>query len=488
MNLKEILTSVDILNSNVLFDKEIGKITSDSRKIEKNDIFVAIQGITRDGNEYINEALNRGACVIITDKLSSCLKNVPFILVKNARSALSNLCSNYYRNPSKEMKIIAITGTNGKTSTAFYLYNILKTAQKSVGAITTIECLINDEKIDIGDGSAVLDKYSAMTTPDSEVLFNIINKMREKGVEYLVMEASSHALSQGKLDGLDVDIGAFTNLSSEHMDYHKNMEEYFRAKQILFEKSKIGIVNIDDEYGKIIKKIYKNKIYTCSYKEKSDFFAVKIKNKQNMHQFCFINGEKASVDIKIPGEFSIYNALLASACASVLGINSEYIAEGINSLYKIKGRLEKYYDKNIYIDYAHTPIATENVLNTLKNIEKDKALIVLFGCGGDRDKTKRPEIGKIASKYADVLIITSDNPRSENPLEIIKDIVRGVDKNKAHIIIPNRKDAILYATKLLNENSVVLLLGKGHETYEIDANGKHYFDERDVLKEAFAND
>ncbi len=486
MQLKKLLNSIEILDTSIDFDTEIGKITSDSRKIEKNDIFVAIQGNQRDGNDYIENALLNGASVIITDKKDICKPQIPYILVESSRSALSRLLSAFYGNPTKETKIIAITGTNGKTSTAYFLYSILRTAGKRVGLVSTIECLINDKRLDLGGGSEVIDKHSAMTTPDPEKLYYIFNIMKENEIEYIIIEASSHALSQSKLDGTHVDIGIFTNLSSEHLDYHKDIEGYFEAKEKLFRKCKIGIVNIDDKYGKILQNRYKSKILAFSYKEKADYYVnncVFGANKSSFHLES--NKGEVLINTNILGEFSVYNSSLACACAKELGILDEYIIKGIENIKNIKGRLEKYRDKNIYIDYAHTPKATESILKTIKNIEKNKALIVLFGCGGDRDKGKREVIGKICSQYADALIITSDNPRSEEPISIIKDILKGIDKNKTHMIIPNRKDAIIYASKLVNENSVLVLLGKGHEAYEIDKNGKHYFDEREVLNEAF---
>jgi UDP-N-acetylmuramoyl-L-alanyl-D-glutamate--2,6-diaminopimelate ligase len=484
MRLKKILKSLKIIDSNVDFDTEIENITSDSRKISNGSLFVAIKGTKRDGNLYIYEALNNGAKVIVTENKEYCVKEIPYILVESARGALSLMLSAFYGNPTIGKKVIAITGTNGKTSTAYFLYSILRKAKKNVGLISTIECLVNEQRIDLGGGSELMDAFSAMTTPDSEKLYYLFNIMKEKNVEYIVLEASSHALDQKKLLGTHIDIGIFTNLSSEHMDYHGDIESYFKAKEELFKICDLGIVNIDDEYGKIIYEKYKEKSCSFSCKENADYIASNIALSSDKTTY---NLNEILVETSILGDFSVYNSALAYICGEKLGLEIESLLKGILSVEKIKGRLEKFKDKSIYIDYAHTPTATEEVLKIIKGIEKNKRIVVLFGCGGDRDKTKREKIGKICSKYADILIITSDNARSEEPISIIKDIIRGIDKNKTHIIIPNRRDAILYATKILNDDSVLVLLGKGHEEYEIDKNGKHYFNERDILKEAFCN-
>lgn len=488
MKLISIMKLVEILDSNVDFDAEIKNITSDSRKISDNDIFVAIKGTKRDGNMHINEAIKNGASAIITENKDFCNENIPYILVENARSSLSLMLSAFYDNPTKGKKVIAITGTNGKTSTACVLYNILKEANKSVGLVSTIECLINGEKVDFGGGSEVVDISSAMTTPDPEKLYYLFNKMKEKNAEYIIIEASSHALDQKKLLGTHIDIGIFTNLSSEHMDYHNDMESYFKAKEELFKMCSLGIINIDDKYGKTLYDRYKYKAISFSCIEKADYFALNSiissdKTKYNLKN----SNDVITIETKLLGEFSVYNTALACIAAMRLGIQYENIINAASKIRNIKGRVEKYKDKNIYIDYAHTPKATEEVLKIIKRIEKNKKIIALFGCGGDRDKEKRERIGRICSKYADILIITSDNSRNEDPISIIKDILKGVDKNKAHIIIPNRKNAILYAVKILKEDYALVLLGKGHELYEIDKNGKHHFDEREILSEAFEN-
>lgn len=484
MKLYELIKKDEILLSNSNLCTEITEISTDSRKVIKNSAFVAIKGEFRNGNDYINEAIKNGASVVITEN-EEMPKNVPFVLVKNARSIVAKMYARFYNLPDKSIKVIAITGTNGKSTTSYFIYNILRCAKNSVGLISTVECLINDEVVEMGGGGAVLDKTAAMTTPDPEKLYYLMNEMKKRQVKYIVLETSSHALEQCRLDGINIDIGVFTNLSSEHLDYHGTMENYFFSKELLFKKACAGVVNTDDAYGKRIFESNKN-IYSFSTKEKTDFFASKIKYEGDYLSFVFENGEKTEIQTAMIGAYNVYNASLACAVANLLSIPSEKIKEGILKT-RVKGRLERFSD-NIYIDYAHTPKATELALGAVREKENGKKIIALFGCGGDRDRTKRAEIGRIASRLANMLIITSDNSRNEDPTEIIKDILKGVDRQVMHMIIPNRRDAIIYATRILKENDVLILLGKGHETYEIDKMGKHFFDERVILSEVLGND
>lgn len=484
MRLNELLFKDEILGASVDFDIWVSGIWSDSRAVEKNGAFVAITGEERDGNDYAYEAIARGASVVITDK-EGADKNIPCVWVKNARSAISKMYARFYGLPDKNAKVIAVTGTNGKSTVAKFLYNILICAGKRVGLISTVECLINGEKADLDGGGAVLDKASAMTTPDPEKLYCLLGEMKKRSVEYVILETSSHALDQSRLDGINIDFAVFTNLSSEHLDYHKTMENYFLSKELLFKKARVGIANIDDEYGKRLYASHRN-IYSFSTKEKADFSASEIKCANGLTSFSFDSCEKIQVKTKMIGEYNAYNASLACAVAVLLNVPHDIIREGVLKT-QVKGRVEKFAE-NVYIDYAHTPKATEAVLTAVKEAEGNKKITVLFGCGGERDKTKRAQIGKIASRLADKLVITSDNSRGEEPINIIKDILSGVDRQKLHMIIPMRRDAITYAARTLKENEVLVLLGKGHETYQIDKKGKHFFDERVILSEVLGND
>jgi len=485
MRLYDLLKDVKIRCFNVDLNTKINNIASDSRCVRNGDVFVAIRGEKRDGNNYISEAIKNGAIAIISDQKKQ-QGSVPYIFVKNAREALAKMWNAYYKKPTESLKIIAITGTNGKTSTAYILYSILRTAKKNCGLISTIECLINDKVYNTNGGSEISDIPSAMTTPDPSVLYRLFYEMKKEGVEYVVMEASSHALSQYKLSGASIYIGAFTNLSKEHLDFHKNINNYFESKKRLFKMCKYGIINIDDEYGKLIKKEHPDS-YTFSVKSGANFYAEKIEfSDSDCGIFANLQGECVEIHSSLCGRFVPYNIMLAVSCAKLLKISNDDIRKGTYLCKNICGRLEKI-KSNIYIDYAHTPKAIENVILSVKSIYKDKRLIALFGCGGDRDKSKRSIMGSIASKYCDEIIITSDNSRTENAIEIIKDIVAGIDNFKTHYIIPNRKEAVIFAVKKLKENEILLLLGKGHENYEIDNTGKHYFNEREIIEEVLKN-
>ncbi len=488
MRLCELLNGIQILKSNVKAECIAEYITNDHRRVKKNFVFVAIKGIKRNGADYIRSALEKGAVAIVTDEALSCNENTPYILVDNARSAIAKMWSNYYDNPSKSITTVAITGTNGKTSSAYFLYSILRTSNIPCGLISTIECLADGEKIDLLNEGSVMDINSAMTTPDPESLYFIYSIMRNKGVKIVVMEASSHALEQNRLDGIEIEIGAFTNLTSEHLDYHKNIDEYFKAKELLMKKSKICVVNVDDAYGKVLNEKYKEKTVTFSINSNADYYANEcVVNLDGCKYRLKHNGHNIMIATKALGKFNIYNSMLAACCAKLLGIEEDNIILGIKCITQVKGRTERYKDKNIYIDYAHTPDAMKKVIELFKELEHQKKLIVLFGCGGERDKTKRFEMGKISTSLGDFTVITSDNSRQEEPNKIIADILEGVLSNKRFTVIINRKEAIKYIAKRLKENEVLLLLGKGHETYEITYEGKKHFDEREILDEVFKN-
>ena len=482
MKLYELLKDIKFKCSHIDLNTEIKNICSDSRSVSKGDLFIAINGEKRNGNDYIIDALNKGASVIVSQENNK-FGEIPYIKVENDREALAKIWNAYYGNPTKDIKVIAFTGTNGKTSCVHLLKSILKRSNKKYGVISTIGSEINGKSVALNEGSEVTDIPSSMTTPDPKYLYELFYKMKNENVEYVIMEASSHSLNQSKLSGVNIHIGAFTNLSSEHLDYHKTINNYFNCKKKLFEACKIGVVNVDNEYGNEIKKAFSN-IKTASLKQNADYFGENIIINQNGCQLdIHINNEKIQVKSKLLGSFAPENIILSAACASILGVAKEDIINGIYDLEYIDGRMEKVRD-NIYIDYAHTPEAFERILLSAKNMF-NKKIIVLFGCGGDRDKSKRAKMGEIASKYADELIITSDNSRSENTTDIIKDIMGGVKKGKNCFLFPNREDAIKFAIKKLDDNAVLLMLGKGHEKYEINKDGKHYFDEKEIIKEAF---
>ncbi len=488
MKLLDLLEGVEILACKVDLKCDVGEPCSDSRKIASNGVFIAIIGEKRNGNDYIYQVLERGGKCVITDSYEAYSANPNTILVRNTRLAEAHVWNNYYGRPTRDISIVAITGTNGKTSCAYYIYNILKASNKKRGLISTIECLINDEPYQINGGSGVIDISASMTTPDPEILYSIFNEMRKNGVQYIVMEASSHALEQFKLAPLKIEVGVFTNLSCEHLDFHKNMDEYYKAKKRLFEITENAIINIDDHYGKrLCEEININKI-TCSLNS-ANYVAHDISILDSGCSYKLTRDELTlSISSKTGGAFSVYNTMLSAITALSLGIDKRKIEEGILSTSYIKGRLERVGNERIFIDYAHTPNAIENALLTIRQAMPKGRLIALFGCGGDRDKSKRPKMAKIASSIADMIIITADNSRNESLIDIIADIMKGIPKKKSFAVIPQREDAIKFGLREMQGDDILVLLGKGHEEYEIDDKGKHYFSERKIIEEALRHD
>ena len=482
MRLKELLKGIEILESNISLDESVTSPCSDSRKCTKDSVFVAIKGQNRNGNDYVDIATNNGAKCIVTDDEKVYFGRKSCILVKNTRQAIAHMWSNYYKSPAANMKIIGITGTNGKTSCAYFLYSIFRNAGKKVGLVSTVECLINDIKIDTKGGGEVQDIDSAMTTPDPEVLYSLFSKMNKESVEYVVMEVSSHSLELFKVDPIEFSCAIFTNLSSEHLDFHGDMKSYFNAKKKLFEKCKTAVVNCDDEYGKRLLSGDVCDFYSVSLESNADFIAKNIENSnEGVSYDLHFRERKMSVKTKISGRYNVYNSMLALSAAFKFGIDEDEAIKGVYCLQSIPGRMEKIGD-GVIIDYGHTPRAFENVLTSIQEIHKEGKIIALFGCGGDRDKAKRPEMGKIASNLADTVIVTSDNSRNERKIDIIIDILKGIEKENFEVI-PNRKEAINRSLCLKNKGDVVVLLGKGHENYEIDSSGKHYFSEKDIVRE-----
>lgn len=483
MKLFRLIEGIEILRSKVHFDIDIKNICSDSRKASENSIFVAIKGLNRNGNTFIKEALEKGCSCIITDDESVYFEHENTVLTYDSRRALAVLWDNYYKNPSKKLKIIGITGTNGKTSTAFFLYNILKRTNKSVALISTVKCVINDALIDFGGGTEVADTVSAMTTPDPEILYMLLNKMVEENTEYLVMEASSHALELSKLYPIDFYIGIFTNLTPDHLDFHGSMENYFISKMKLFCKCKYAIINGDDKYGRRMPRYINRDFISYGLSKKNDYYAANISlGMDGVSYNLNYRRNTFAVKTQINGIYSVYNSMAAIVAALIMDVERASITSSIRDLKGVDGRLEKI-SEGIYIDYAHTPNAFEEVISCVREFSKNKKIIVLFGCGGDRDKTKRGAMGKIASEMADVVIITSDNSRSEDKEAIIGDIITGINKNKPFYVVPDRREAIELGVGL-REDNILLILGKGHEKYEIDKTGKHYFCETDVIKQA----
>lgn len=479
MKLADILQGIDyeVVKGNT--DADINKIAYDSRKVQDNDMFVCVKGYATDGHKYIESALSKGAkTIIIQDDVNIKEEGINVIKTADTRKALAVCGANFYDNPSKKMKIIGVTGTNGKTTTTFMIKDILERAGKKTGLIGTIANYIGHEKI-----------HTERTTPESLELQQLFNHMVNKNVEYCIMEVSSHSLALDRVFGIEFEGAIFTNLTRDHLDFHKTFENYYKAKFKLFERSRIKLVNIDDNYGKDVvkdlKKLNSDNICTFSLKETSDFKAYdEVMDSRNIKFKVNLDKEEKFV-LNIPGDYNIYNSLGAIAMCYKLGIDVEAIKKGIEETL-VSGRCErcaKEYNLpyEIIIDYAHTPDGLLNILETAKAFTKGR-LISIFGCGGDRDKVKRPQMGKIGVDLSDIAIITSDNPRSEDPMAIIEDIKKGLDKDN-YIVIENRKEAIKKAIEIAKKDDVIVLAGKGHETYQILKDKTIHFDEREVIKE-----
>lgn len=477
MILKSLLKGLDyeVIKGNE--ESKVQNIRYDNRKIEQGDAFVCVKGFKVDGHSFIGDAIKKGANVLIVQEDVSVQEDITIIKVRDTRKALAIMSSNYFGNPKDKLKIIGITGTNGKTTSAFIIKSILEKAGFMTGLIGTIANYIGNKKVD-----------AVRTTPESYELHELFKNMVDAGVEYCVMEVSSHSLELDRVYGIQFEEGIFTNLTRDHLDFHKTFENYYNAKFKLFERSNHSIINLDDPYGaNIVKDIeergLKTKVSTFSIEKESDFKAFEIKSHSNGSEFKVNLESIEEFSINIPGEYNIYNSLGCIICAYNLNIPMDKIKEGLSDVV-IPGRCElvakeKNLPYSIIIDYAHTPDGLENILSTVKAFTKNR-MISVFGCGGDRDKVKRPQMGKIGCELSDIAIITSDNPRSEEPMDIINDIVKPLNYDN-FVIEVNRKEAIRKAMNMALEGDVIVIAGKGHETYQILKDETIHFDEREVV-------
>ena len=471
MRLSEILKGIDVKNS--YDDVEVLDVTQDSRLVKEGYLFVCIKGAAFDGHSVAAEMLEKGAAAVVVE-YDMGLKNQ--VIVDNSRSVYSLICSNFFGRPAQKLKLIGLTGTNGKTTTTFLIKQILENSGKKVGLIGTVQNMICD-KI-----------YPAkFTTPDPYELQKLFAMMADEGCEYCVMEVSSQALAQGRVNGLRFAVAAFTNLTQDHLDYHKTWENYFESKRILFKNADIAVTNADDEYGmKIIDGLNFDKVVTYAVNTNDATYVAKnVSFKASGVEYELVGDTIGRCNCPIPGRFSVYNSLCAASCALSLGIPFDKVMESISKSQGVKGRIEVVpnggRDFTIIIDYAHSPDGLENIITSLKEIAKGR-VVTLFGCGGDRDKTKRPKMGRIVAELSDFCIVTSDNPRSENPSEIIKDILVGMQGiTTPYEVVENRRDAIEYAIKNAQKDDIILLAGKGHETYQILPTGTIHFDERELV-------
>ena len=487
MKLSDCLNGLKDLKAKGKVDIEVTSIENDSRKVSQGSLFVAIKGFDVDGHDYISTAIDNGAVAIVLEDIEKIRninlpENVTFIVTENTRYALAIIACNFYGNPSRKFKLIGVTGTKGKTTTTYMIKTLLEAQGKKVGLIGTIENYIGEESL--GE--------SERTTPESLELQKMFAKMVEQKVEYVVMEVSSQALKLNRVAGCNFDIGVYTNFSKEHISAkeHSDMEDYFNSKMKLFEMCQLAYVNIDDFRGARVKREAKCEVKTYGIDNGCDLLAKDITITNIGVDFKVkINQKNERVKVDIPGRFSVYNSLAAISVALHYGCSPEIIKTALENI-KIPGRSELVPNKkelNIMIDYAHSPESLENILQAVKTYTKGR-VIVVFGCGGDRDKGKRPLMGEIAGRIADYSIVTSDNPRTEDPEAIIKDIEEGISKTKGkYEVIVDRKKAIEKAIAMANKRDLVILAGKGHEPYQEINKEKYPFDERVIVKEIINN-
>ena len=484
MKLSELIKGLEIVYRNGDMNLDIDEIFYDSRKTTEKSLFVAIDGFKTDGHDYIEEAINKGAVAIVMEENKNIDTNIILIKVKDTRLALAKIASNFYNYPSAEMNLIGVTGTNGKTTTTYLVKSIFEAANKKIGIVGTIGSVVGSEKV-----------KTQNTTPESLDLQRTFDMMVKSNIDNCIMEVSSHALELNRVAYSNFNVGIFTNLSVDHLDFHKNMDNYLNAKKKLFYNTqKCNIINIDDKYGeKIVKEISKLKtsIVTYGIEKESNVRAENIELLMDGSKFNLIT-PKGSIDIKlnIPGTFSVYNGLAAASCGYAYDISLQNIKKGLESIKGVRGRFEivpTNRDFTVIIDFAHTPDGFEKVMQTINQFAKGRK-IVLFGAGGERGKTRRKPMGEIVAKYSDLCVITTDNPRTENSEDIIKDIVAGVEKVKGkYMTFIDRKKAIEYVIKNSQTNDVILLAGKGHETYQIIGEKILPFDEKTIVLDILRN-
>lgn len=479
MELSKLLERIQILETIGNPEKEVSALVFDSRKVAENSLYIAVRGTVADGHSYIASSIEKGATVIICEEFPENLdENITYIKVKDSSKTLGHLASNFYGNPSEKLKLIGVTGTNGKTSVSTLLFDVFKNLGYDSALLSTVEIRIGDEIIP-----------ATHTTPDVITINKTLAKAVEAGCEFAFMEVSSHGISQNRIEGLTFKIAGFTNLTHDHLDYHKTFEEYLKTKKRFFDElndEAVVITNVDDKNGNVMLQNTKAKKKSYALKTMADYHGRTLEVDFNGMLLNF-NGKEFWTTLT--GKFNVYNLLLVFGIASELGFQQDEILQAISILKRVNGRFETFKsDGGIFfvVDYAHTPDALENVLDSINEIRtKNERLITVFGCGGDRDHAKRPEMGNIASKKSTLAIITSDNPRTEDPNAIIKEIEAGVEPQNfsKYTSIPDRREAIKMAIKFAEPKDIIVVAGKGHENYQ-EINGvKHHFDDKEVINE-----
>jgi len=479
LKLKDILAGLEIKELHADAEMEISGICYDSRQVAPGQLFTAVTGFASDGHRFISMAVNKGASAVLCERVPE--TDVPYILVENTRYALAIASGNFFDNPASKMCMIGITGTNGKTTSTYLIKHMLEECfGAKVGLIGTNANMIGDVEL-----------HTERTTPESYELHKLFADMYAAGCSHVVMEVSSHALVLDRVAGIRFDVASFTNLTQDHLDFHSDMDDYARAKALLFERCDHGAVNLDDSYSKIMLDGAKCPMLSYSIDASSNLQAEKVVLEPSSVHFTAVYGEETEeISLAIPGRFSVYNALGVIACGLMLGLSLKQCAAAMQTASGVKGRVETVPtdgDYTVVIDYSHTPDSLENVLKTVREATKGR-VVALFGCGGDRDRAKRPIMGRIGTELSDFAIITSDNPRTEDPDAIIEEILTGVNVEAGrYIAISDRVEAIRYAIENHIPGDIIVLAGKGHETYQEINHQKFHMDEReivaDILKE-----
>lgn len=481
IKLSKLLSGVCIIRaSDDLLTAEINGVKENSNDVCPGDLFIALGGTSYDGFDYIAKAISNGASAVLFESRKRAFRGdvngVCFVETNNARRACSVIMSNYYSSPERYLRLIGVTGTNGKTTVCRMIKHILEKDGIKCGITGTLGNGVGDEI-----------ESSSMTTPPPGEFYRLLDLYRKKGAKAVVSEVSSHALKQDRVACCTFDVGALTNISTDHMDFHKTFDDYVSSKCKLFTQSRISVLNGDDPSSALISRRTRGKKRFYSENGNGDIILSDITdNGINGTEFDYFGKTQTRVKVCLPGRYNAKNAACAIAVCEELGIQAKSAAESLESLPCVNGRCEVLdlrefnADFSVVIDFAHTPDALVNILNTCRSFT-EKRLIAVFGCGGDRDKSKRPEMGRISSRIADFTVVTSDNPRTEDPENIIRDILKGIDKTSRYKAIINRTEAIKYALDIAKSGDVVLLAGKGHEDYEIDQNGKKPYSERNIV-------
>lgn len=480
-HLNQILDQLEIVSITGNPEVEVSSVVTDSRKAIPGSLFVALTGVQVDGHAYIENALELGASIIISEKeIDNKKEGVTYVLVKDTADAIGKIATHWYDNPSTKVKLVGVTGTNGKTTTATLLFRLFRKLGYSVGLLSTVANYIDDKVIP-----------ATHTTPDPLSLNDILHQMVEAGCEYVFMEVSSHAIHQKRISGLVFDGAIFSNLTQDHLDYHKTMAEYLKVKKSFFDdlpSTAFALTNADEKNGMVMVQNTKASVHTYGVLNEAEFRARILETRFTGSSITINNRE---LEVFFVGVFNVYNILSVYASAILLGQEAEEVLTALSTLKPVSGRFETIYSPNGYtvvVDYAHTPDALENVLSSIDEVlEQDGHIITVVGCGGNRDRTKRPLMAQVAAKFSSQLILTSDNPRYEEPMAIINDMADGLSsqENQKTLLIEDRKQAIRTACMLAKPKDVILIAGKGHEDYQDIKGVKHHFSDQEIVKEIF---